>query len=137
MPMVPTPPGNLPRVRMTQYAGRPTPEFEVDGTGIAENYSFTHPYGLDDDRVKVQVEFMAVLDRGADWQAERLKAKQAAALAKAVDHWTMYRERYYGGQPLLLAVLDIHRPEGGYKQAVCAHCEQSDGMESTEQVPWP
>jgi hypothetical protein len=70
MPKVPPPPGKLPRVRTTHYAGRPGVEFDLDGTAIVENYSISYPYGLDDERVRVQVEFMAVIDRGGNQQRD-------------------------------------------------------------------
>lgn len=132
-------PGNLPRFRMTRTTGQRI-TFELEGVAHPESYFITYPQGLEKDLVKVEVTFMAVIDRGfkpepetAEQQAERVKAEQAAALAEAVDQWQAARRDRVD----LVPVFEIHRPVPGYQRVDCGHCTQSDGMEGTEGVPWP
>lgn len=133
------------RPRLLTIAGSPRPTVQLNGVDIP----FVHmSIGYDDDDearyggVMVDLRFEATYDTDPapetpEQRAERAKAEQEAALVEAVDQWATFWENRCADQPLARAVLDLHRPVAGCQRVDCAHCEQSDGMEATENVPWP
>jgi hypothetical protein len=67
-------------------------------------------------------------------KAAQLERDKAASVA-ARERWQQLRQRH-AGSPELSAVLDLHRPND-HAVAECGHCEESDGMEATQNVRWP
>ncbi|MHA6764701.1 hypothetical protein [Streptacidiphilus sp. PAMC 29251] len=105
----------------------PVAEWSIDHGG----YGLNHP-------VSVSLRFEATFETAPEPEtpeqaAERIKAEQAAALDAATAEWQAVRDQHPGAS----AVLNLHYPIAGYQRVDCDHCEQSDGMESTEQRPWP
>lgn len=68
-------------------------------------------------------------------EAERT-ARAAAEFEAAIAAWRQAGDQY-ADTPAVLAVLNLHQPTLGHASAECEHCERYDGMEGTEQVPWP
>jgi hypothetical protein len=68
-------------------------------------------------------------------EAERT-ARATAEFDAAIAAWRQVCDQY-ADTPAVLAVLNLHQPTLGHASAECDHCEQYDGMEGTEQAPWP
>lgn len=127
-----------PRLRVTPTAhGIP---MEINGVTIPVTDWSMGPGGFEfnEGTLQIQMNFNAEFvtepePETAEQRAERVKAEQAAAVAEAVGQWqTACREHLE-----LVPAFELHRPVAGYQRVDCAHCEQSDGMESTENAPWP
>lgn len=70
-------------------------------------------------------------------QRERERTAMLEALARAGRAWEALWDQTEQNV-VATSVLLIHRPIGyDERQAVCAHCEQYNGYEDTEPVPWP
>jgi hypothetical protein len=115
---LPLPVHNLLTAQRTCDCGRPLPSF-------AASYQPLRQPSTPDEHAACR----------ARKEAERIEQVKAAAESAATE-WERLRARH-AFTPTILAVLDLHHPEPGYRRINCGHCEQHDGMEDTEQVPWP
>ncbi len=68
-------------------------------------------------------------------EAERT-AKATAEFEAVIATWLQVCNQY-ADTPAVLAVLNLHQPTLGHASVECEYCERYDGMEGTEQAPWP
>lgn len=132
--------GTYPRLRtMPNYPG---PFVQLNGVEIpVAEWSVNHgdygPLGPVSVSLRFEAEFVTEPEpETAEQRAERLLAEEKAELDALTAEWQSARN-VHAGSPAVLAVLDLHYPRRPYTVVQCSHCEQSDGMESTENAPWP
>lgn len=83
---------------------------------------------------------MRSLSEAARSRIDASKAERQQRVQRAVDEartdWEVVLARF-SAAPAVVAILDLHRPTGGYDRVECAECKEAESYDEIERAPWP